>query len=255
MMAFRLASPMLFALGFICIMCGFGLSVSGGSVILFEGDSITDGSRDQSLLHKDHVLGQGYPQLVAAYLGKHRPLVDYKIHNRAISGATLLQHHNMEAKSLFAMNRYFGHLHALKPDVISLLIGINDVWYSVDNNIKLPISDFISAYKILINATRTTLPKVQIIMFEPFADFNGTYLVGKDGKWRSEMKSVQSAVRDIAQQENASLILLQNAFDQAILSSNNNSMHWILDGVHPTPAGNQIIADLWLKKFMELDAF
>ena len=137
--------------------------------ILFQGDSITDCGRirveESSNLIKDlmnklknkTVLGCGYPAKVTAGLQKELPGL-YRYENRGVSGDTII--------NVYA--RIVRDIINLKPDYMSLLIGVNDVWRGIDNNYATGKDRFEKVYDILLSELRQELPDMKIMIMEPF---------------------------------------------------------------------------------------
>ena len=115
--------------------------------ILFQGDSITDAGRNREDGHTGS-LGFGYPQLVSGYLGFDNP-GEYKFYNRGISGD--------RAASLYA--RVYRDTLNLKPDYMSILVGINDVWHNLARvRSGQALKRFETAYDLLIEEIKADSP-------------------------------------------------------------------------------------------------
>ena len=86
--------------------------------LLFQGDSVTDCDR-QSCGRETDGWGLGYPRLIGAFLTGNRPSEDWRIINRGLSGHRVV---DLYARwKVDALN--------LKPDIISILVGVNDTWH------------------------------------------------------------------------------------------------------------------------------
>jgi lysophospholipase L1-like esterase len=201
--------------------------------ILFQGDSITDGGRGREE-DIDNPLGRNYPNLIAGKLGYQK--ADSNIHfvNKGISGNRV--------SDLYA--RWNEDAIHLKPDVLSILIGVNDAWRIVE---KLPsgVTDrFERAYRHLLEETREVLPDTHLILCEPFILRVGS--TEKEwGNWRRILDHYGQTVQALAVQYHAVFVPLQQAFNKAAERADNS--YWLWDGVHPTPAGNELISTEWLK--------
>ncbi|RUS46701.1 SGNH/GDSL hydrolase family protein [Cohnella sp. AR92] len=200
--------------------------------VLFQGDSITDGTRsregDPSLC-----LGQGYPYLIAARLGEElagRPL---RFVNRGISGNRV--------SDLYA--RWNEDTISVKPDVVSILIGVNDAWRIVEELPTGATDRFERAYRHLLEETREVLPNAAIVLCEPFILKTGV-TEARWERWQSRVAAYGRTTRKLAEEYGTLFVPLQEAFDRA--AERAEPAYWIWDGVHPTAAGHQIIAREWL---------
>lgn len=209
-----------------------------GKTILFQGDSITDSGRS---FDKDwnHVYGQGYAYLITARTNFDYPGRDYQFLNRGISGNTV--------NDLAA--RWQKDTLDLKPDVLSILIGVNDVHRIVMQGDKSTAEDFGRAYDQLLKSTLAALPDVKLVLLEPFILPLG--MVNKNPEaWTAEVQKRQVVVRTLALKFNAIYVPLQDIFNKALQKA--PADYWIWDGVHPMPAGHELIAREWLKAAKKL---
>ena len=201
--------------------------------ILFQGDSITDcgRSREVDALRVGAGLGAGYPTLIAARLLCDRPETEWNILNRAISGNRVV---DLYARwKLDALN--------LKPDVLSIMIGVNDTWHEKARANGVEVPRYARIYRELLEWTKTTLPAIKLVLLEPYVLEFGA--VGAD--WIDEMAARTQVVRDLAKEFGATLIPTQDILNEAVKRA--APEHWLADGVHPLLAGHQLIADAWLK--------
>ena len=200
--------------------------------VLFQGDSITDGGRGRSE-DLNHILGHSYPYLVASRLGAD--LAERGLHfvNRGISGNRL--------SDLYA--RWNEDAFAVRPDLISILAGVNDVWFRMHGQSGGVTDRFERTYRHLLEETREVLPNARLVLCEPFL-----LKVGGPAErweeWQTAIADYQAKVRELALQFGAIFVPLQEAFDRA--TGRAPAEYWIWDGVHPTAAGHQLIADQWL---------
>ena len=202
--------------------------------ILFQGDSITDAGRakDETATMAAR-LGVSYAGKIAGRLIIDHPEVDWTFHNFGISGNRVVD--------LYA--RWKRDAITLKPDVLSILIGINDTWHDHNegqrpNGVDVPRYEHV--YRELLTWTKQELPKVQLVLMEP-------YLLPAEDKlfWMPEVKQRQKVVRKLAKEFKATFIPLQKPMDD--FSKKYNWQILSADGVHPTLAGHQFIADEWLR--------
>ncbi|MFF2089379.1 SGNH/GDSL hydrolase family protein [Paenibacillus sp. NPDC058174] len=202
------------------------------TTILFQGDSITDGARGRSE-DPNHLLGHSYAYLIGAKLGYELGEKQPLFINRGISGNRV--------SDLYA--RWNEDAIALKPDVISILIGVNDAWRTMSGEPSGITDRFGRAYKVLLEETREVMPNTGLILLEPFILKTGA-TEEKWEEWQQLIGLYQNITRELAEQFGAVFVPLQAAFDEACTSA--EAAYWIWDGVHPTSAGHQIIADQWL---------
>lgn len=201
--------------------------------ILFQGDSITDAGRDR----RDPLsLGYGYPLFAAGRLYLDQPEA-YQILNRGVSGDRVVDvYARMKADIL-----------NLKPDVLSILIGVNDVWHelALSNGVSTP--KYRKIYHMLLEEIREALPETRIILLEPFV------LKGSDTKvfydqFRAGVEEKAAVVRELAEEFKLELIPLQKDLDE--MEKRAPEGYWLADGVHPKTCFHQYIADKWIRTFL-----
>lgn len=201
--------------------------------ILFQGDSITDGnrSRDDDL---NHVMGHGYAYLIAARLGCDHPTRGLDFVNRGVSANTV--------DDLVA--RWDDDTVALSPDLVSVLVGVNDVARLVRGAGATSVDGVEAGCRKLLRRTRDRLPGARLVLCEPFL-----LPVGEPGEhwsaWSGAMARVQAVVAVLATEFGAVHVPLQDTFDAA--SAQAPAEHWAWDGIHPTPAGHELIARRWVE--------
>ena len=204
--------------------------------ILFQGDSITDAGRDRANIAN---LGRGYPHLVEAELGFEYP-AEYEFINKGISGNRIVD--------LYA--RIKCDIINLKPDLMSILIGVNDVWHDNHENPNgVDAEKFYKIYDMLISEIKEALPNIKIFLFEPFV-LEGSATIPYWEAFSTEVPKRAEKVRLIAEKYNLPVISLQDKFDEAAKKAPNE--YWLFDGVHPTPKGHELIKKEWLKAFNEM---
>jgi lysophospholipase L1-like esterase len=114
---------------------------------------------------------------------------------------------------------------------------------------KATADDFGNAYERLLTQTITTLPNVKLILMEPFILPLG--MVSKNPElWAAEVQKRQVVVKALASKFNAIFVPLQDVFNKALQKA--KADHWIWDGVHPMPAGHELIARVWMKAVKKL---
>ena len=203
-------------------------------VILFQGDSITDSGRNKedTGFNSARNLGSGYPMLAGAALLNKYEALNLKIYNKGISGNKVYQ----------LAERWDKDCIELKPDVLSILIGVNDIWHKLNGEYNGTLDIYRNDYIALLERTLKALPNVKLIICEPFA-INGVKAV--DDKWYPEFYDYQKAAREIAKQFRATFIPFQSVYDEALKRAPGS--YWTGDGVHPTLAGAQLMSKAWMK--------
>ncbi|WP_099222746.1 SGNH/GDSL hydrolase family protein [Listeria costaricensis] len=200
------------------------MKIKADSRILFQGDSVTDAGRDRS--KADH-LGEGYVSMIAEKWDGPGTLL-----NRGISGNT----------SADMAKRWQEDTIDLQPDVVTILIGINDTWRSFDTWQDTSTSAFKAVYEQVLRETRDKT-EAQIILMEPFV-----LPWPEDRKeWRSDLDPKIQVVRELAAAYKTGFIPLDGLMNQAGIQYGAETI--AADGVHPTAAGHALIADIWLDYF------
>lgn len=204
------------------------------AVVLFQGDSITDAGRkrDKSDPNNAGALGSGYAYLAAAALLNEHPGKNLKIYNKGISGNKVYQ----------LAERWDEDCINIKPDVLSILIGVNDFWHTLSGNYKGTIKTYRDDLIALLDRTKQQLPAVQLIIGEPFA-VPGIKAV--DDKWYPAFNEYRVAAKEIAAKYDATFIPYQAIFDKAQKSA--PGAYWTGDGVHPSVAGAALMAEAWVE--------
>ncbi|MEN7549577.1 SGNH/GDSL hydrolase family protein [Rapidithrix thailandica] len=210
------------------------VSLSQGGTVLFQGDSITDAgrNRDNTKYNDSNSLGSGYALLAASSLLHSHPEKDLKVFNKGISGNKVFQ----------LAERWETDCLDLQPHVLSILIGVNDFWHTLTNNYKGTIETYRNDLIALLERTKEKLPDVQLIIGEPFA-VKGIRAV--DDSWYPAFDEYRAAAREIAGRFNAVFIPYQSIFDKAQKEA--PGVYWTHDGVHPSLAGAELMAQAWLK--------
>jgi lysophospholipase L1-like esterase len=208
--------------------------LSSDNIILFQGDSITDSGRNKqdNTYNNARVLGSGYPMLTGAALLEKYSTLNLKIYNKGISGNKVFQ----------LAERWDADCLEIKPDILSILIGVNDIWHMLNGQYNGTVEIYRNDYIALLERTKKALPNVRFIICEPFA-VPGVKAV--DDKWYPEFYGYQKAAREIAEQFGATFIPYQRIYDEAQKKA--PGAYWTGDGVHPTLAGAQLMAQAWLE--------
>jgi lysophospholipase L1-like esterase len=204
------------------------------SRILFQGDSITDGNRGRTA-DPNHILGHGYQFIISAKYGADLADRHLTFLNRGISGNTVAD----------LAKRWQTDTLDLKPDVLSILIGVNDLGRNV------PMETYRQQYDQLLADTLKALPNVRLVLCEPFGLPVGKH---KDDwpKYHIELTKRQQVVAGLAIKYHAAIVHFQKVFDDACRRAPGD--YWIWDGVHPTYSGHQLMADEWVRVVQKIPA-
>jgi len=208
--------------------------IEKNDVVLFQGDSITDWGRDhnKSNANDTGALGSGYVLLTSGNLLLKYPDLGLQIHNKGISGNKVFQ----------LAERWDADCLALKPNVLSIHIGVNDYWHTLTNGYTGTIDTYKADYHKLLDRTKQALPDVKLVICEPFG-VKGVKFV--DDKWYPTFDLFRKAARDIAEEYNAAFVPLQSVFDKALELA--PGTYWTLDGVHPAIPGEALMARAWME--------
>ncbi len=201
--------------------------------VLFQGDSITDAGRDRNNISN---MGSGYPLFASSVFKAENPEVEVEFLNLGISGDRVI---NLKT-------RWQEDCLNLKPDVLSILIGINDTWRRYDSNLITSCEDFENTYADILEQVKKNLPNTKIILMEPFVlptPQDRTF-------WREDLDPKIQAVRRLAEKYADAFIPLDGIMAQAAIAT--YPEQWAADGVHPTSDGAALIAKHWLTAFKKV---
>ncbi len=208
--------------------------VRKGDVVLFQGDSITDAGRNReqaATANEQRALGNGYAWLAASELLVERPNDVLKFFNRGISGNKVFQ----------LAERWQADCLDLRPNVLSILIGVNDFWHTLDGKYNGTVEIYERDYRALLDRTRKALPRTRFVICEPFVLRTGAV----NDKWFPQFDAYRAAARKVAREVHADFIPFQAMFDEAVKYAPPNQ--WAGDGVHPTSSGASLMAHAWLR--------
>ncbi len=205
------------------------------AVILFQGDSITDCGRNRDAVDCNtfDMMGQGYPLLTAAQLLKMYADKQLKIYNRGVSGNKVYQ----------LRNRWEVDTLAFIPDVLSILIGVNDYWHTLSSGYKGAVEIYENDLRNLLRYTKEKLPHTQLVLGEPFALRGGSAI--DEPKWFPMFDAYRKSLKKMADEFEAVFVPYQSAFDAAMQLA--PARYWSSDGVHPDLPGRQLMADVWME--------
>ena len=199
--------------------------------ILFQGDSITDAFRKPEEINPAFQLGNGYAFLVAARLGAQHPERHFEFINRGISGHTV-----QDLEKRWQADSLDHH-----PDLLSLLIGVNNIIRRQNGSKDIPDAEVLASYRRMLVQMRAQNTQIRFLLMEPFLLEAGVVTAA----WKTAIKPIQEGIAAIAKDFEAPLIPLQGIFDKALESA--PAPYWAYDGIHATHAGFQLIADAWLE--------
>ncbi len=205
------------------------------AIILFQGDSITDAGRDRNNteLNNTDAIGHGYALFASGHLLGKFAEKKLKIYNRGVSGNKVFQ----------LRERWDEECIALKPDIVSILVGVNDYWHTLDGGYKGTLEKFITDYKELLTYTKQKLPNVQLIICEPYTLKGGGAV--KPEQWYPMFDEYRKATKQLAYEFNAVYVPFQTIYDKAIKRAPDR--YWAPDGIHPGLPGAMLMAGTWLK--------
>ncbi|MBR5441568.1 MAG: SGNH/GDSL hydrolase family protein [Clostridia bacterium] len=205
-------------------------------VILFQGDSITDGARGRNS-DLNHVMGHGYQYILAGEMLADNPGKGIQVYNRGISGNRV--------SDLYG--RWQEDCLMLKPTVLSILIGINDIAFKYINGSGSDPDRLEKIYGQLLDEVLEQNPDTFLVIMEPFfgvnpdPDINAHYLARID--------AMRQSVKNVAEKYNAVFVPLQDVFDDFASKYDIFEATW--DGIHPTVLGHQLIANRWKECVLE----
>lgn len=203
--------------------------------ILFQGDSITDAGRSREIERNG---GWGYATLVKAKLGYENP-GKYQFYNRGVGGDRIVD--------VYA--RINTDIIQLKPDVMSILAGVNDVWSQIRWENGSSPEKYGKIYSMLIEEVKEALPDIKIMILEPFV-LHGEATNEFWDRFNCEVRAIAAKARETAQKYDLPFVELQRLFDEAYPLAPEG--YWLGDGVHPAAAGHEIIKREWIKAFKTL---
>jgi lysophospholipase L1-like esterase len=205
-----------------------------GDSVLFQGDSITDAGREKQkeLPNNPQSFGSGYAFLAASALMNALPELNLTLYNRGISGNKVYQMAERWQKDCLDLN----------PNLLSILIGVNDYWHKRNGNYDGTVEVYENDYRALLQRTKQYLPNVTLVICQPFYVLNTSAV---DETWVEPMKEYQAAAEKIAGEFDALWLPFQEVFDEAVKYA--PGTYWARDGVHPSMAGAQLMAEAWLR--------
>ena len=205
-----------------------------GFTFLFQGDSITDGNRTRNN-DWNHVMGHGYQYIIASKLWYDFPAKGFHFFNRGISGNKVMD----------LAARWQTDTIDLKPNLLSILVGINDVDALLQGDKNFTAAQYEQEYRLLLKQTKQQLPGTQLVLCEPFILPVGRIKERWD-EYKGEIEKRSKIVQQLSIEFNAIFVEFQTAFNNAL--SKASADYWIWDGIHPMPAGHELMAKEWIKQ-------
>lgn len=211
------------------------ITLHADSVILFQGDSITDAGRkrDAGTCNSIDQLGMGYTLFTATAILHRQAGKRPRIYNRGISGNKVFQ----------LRERWDADTLALAPDVLSILIGVNDYWHTLNGGYDGTAETYENDLRRLLKYTKEKLPALQLVLCEPFALRGGSAV--SDGAWFPMFDAYRVSLKKLAGEFGAVFVPFHSAFVEAMKMA--PATYWSGDGVHPDLPGRQLMSEVWLK--------
>ncbi|NQV32064.1 MAG: SGNH/GDSL hydrolase family protein [Phycisphaeraceae bacterium] len=206
--------------------------------ILFQGDSITDAGRDMRVVHTANNpsgLGHGYVLMAVGRLLAEYPDSSLQFYNRGISGHKVFQ----------LANRWKKDCLNLAPDILSILIGVNDFWHTMDGGYTGSLETYERDYRALIDQTRDALPQIRLVICEPFM----LPCAEVDQSWMQQFAYYREAAQRVAAHASAVFVPFQSVLDHACQTAQPALL--TPDGVHPTLGACHLLAHAWVDTVCE----
>lgn len=194
--------------------------------VLFQGDSITDAGRCREDFNS---LGYGYPLFVGCRLGLKYP-GQVRCLNRGISGD----------RSVDVYARMKADIVNLAPDVMTLLVGVNDIWHELAVKNGTTREKYTKIYRMLLEELREALPEMKIILMEPFV-LKGSATADRWEEFSTGVAERAEVVRELGREFGLKVVSFQEDLNR--LEKTAPEGYWLFDGVHPTGCFHQYMAD------------
>jgi len=210
--------------------------IEANDVILFQGDSITDAGRARDNQNANDLagLGRGYAFHAAGLLHEALPDGKLAVHNRGIGGNRVTD----------LQQRWQVDTLDVKPNVLSVLIGVNDTWHGTGSGEPengVPLDRYELVYRQILTEAKDHLPGLKLVLCEPFILPWGAV----NDLWFPEFVERREIVKKLAHEFGAVFVPFQSVFDKA--QGRGAPEAWAADGVHPTLAGHMLLAKTWFE--------
>lgn len=199
--------------------------------ILFQGDSITDA--DRFFLPENQGLGDGYVKMISDQLEDKQTHAE--VINRGIAGDCTSD----------LLRRWEEDCISICPDILTILIGINDVWSIMESGMRQTIKEFEISYESLIKQVIDNT-NAKVIVMEPFVFPQPASRI----LWRPLLDERIQVIRKLAYQYQLTLIPLDGILNSSVIEIGYDAM--TTDGVHLTKTGHSILADIWLQTYSKI---
>lgn len=226
------------------------MTMARGKRVLFIGDSITDGawgnskvwntpSEERNQKDMNHIYGHGYMMIAASQIQALYPEDGWTFWNRGISGNTLAD----------LAARWQKDALALHPDVVSILVGTNDVDQALKKNENININEWGKQYRKLLDEIMAENKDAQFILCTPFVAHSGKLAQSNDfDKRKAMIQSLAKEIEIIAKEYGANIVPFNALVGKTIANHHSTpASYWIWDGIHPTPAMHYLMAEEWIK--------
>lgn len=200
--------------------------------ILFQGDSITDAGRNGAT---PGGLGYGYAYMVASRLWATLPGRNLHFVNRGVSGNRVRD----------LRSRWKRDCLDVEPDLVSILVGVNEAWRRFDCNDPTTPQRFRDDYTSILQQLKDD-GVANIVLCEPFLLPYPEERI----EWRDDLEEKLEVVRGLARQFDTILVPFDTLFQSTLDTV--PPRHWAEDGVHPTPAGHALMADCWITSVVKM---
>ena len=200
--------------------------------ILFQGDSVTDACRDRSNIHD---LGEGYPKYAAAMMQDAFSHVDFEFINLGIGGN----------RTEHLVARLGNDFVDIQPDIVSIMIGINDVWHRHSHNIPTSDEDIERNYRTVLEAIKSRT-HARILIIQPLLMESANPGVAE---LREELTAAQAIIKRLADEYADAYLPLDTILNTETKEA---PTYYTADGIHPTPDGACYIGEAYLKAIAPL---
>lgn len=206
------------------------VSIGPDDKVVFIGDSITDAGRDRN---RPDDLGDGYVARIAEAITSRWPTSATRVLNRGVGGN----------RAIDVKKRWDVDCRDLHPDVVSLLVGVNDTWRRFDEGVVTTAEEFTDIVGTLL-AGLSADGVDQVVLIEPFALPVGVVTP----EWEADLRPRIEAVRTLALEHGFLLLRASDRFEE--WARQHHPSELLADGVHPTPLGHRLLAGAWLETAM-----
>ena len=169
------------------------------------------------------------------------PEEDYRFYNRGISGNRVA-----DLKARWQQDAL-----EIDPDILSVLVGVNDlldVYNKTDGPQEVDTARFEADYRDILDRSRAQNPEVRIVLAEPFILPVGMWQEHYT-HWRAQCDRLGAVVKKLAKEYNAVFLPYQGLFDKLAHDARTPKLsYWMWDGTHPTAAGHEKMAELWMQR-------